>query len=268
MRRHSTLTRRLSVAVLALVLVSGLAACGGDDDDDDAATDETAADADDATDETTAEAEEAVSPYCALAVEAFEQDSPPTAEQLAEFQELAPDDIAEQVAIVVPPLLAAGDDSVAFLNAFAEDDVEEAVEDINAFENAECGTEHDPGSDEELDPAAARVDVNAVDYEFQWEGLLTAGPTSFVLTNAGAEAHFLLIVKLAEGVTLDAALESEDGTGIEGEWASGLAAPGGEDEEVVNVELEPGNYGMLCFISDADGTDHASLGMAQEFTVS
>ncbi|MDZ4825079.1 MAG: hypothetical protein SGJ13_01275 [Actinomycetota bacterium] len=257
---------------MALALVSGLAACGGDDDDDDAATDETTAEADDATDETTdettAEAEEAASPYCALALEMFGQDSFPTPDQLEQAQELAPAEIAEQVAIAVPALAATGEDSVAFFNAFAEDDVEEAIEDINEFENVECGTEHEPASDEELDPAAARVDVNAVDYEFEFTEPIAAGPTSFVLTNTGAEAHFLLVLKLAEGVTLDQALESEDDTSIEGEWTSGLAAPGGEDEEVVNVELEPGNYGMLCFVSDADGTPHATLGMAQEFTVS
>ena len=48
---------------------------------------------------------------------------------------------------------------------------------------------------------------------------------------------------------------------------SPLAAPGGEDEEVMNVDLEPGNYAMLCFIGGPDGTPHAFMGMAEEFTV-
>ena len=108
----------------------------------------------------------------------------------------------------------------------------------------------------------------ATDYAFDIPAV-EAGRTSFVLTNDGHEAHFLLLVKLAEGVTLEQALATEDPTGmIEGEWDTGLAAPGGEDEEVITIDLEPGTYGALCFVAGPDGTPHAFMGMQKEFTVS
>jgi hypothetical protein len=69
-------------------------------------------------------------------------------------------------------------------------------------------------------------------------------------------------------VTLAQALESEDDSMIEGFWETGVAAPDGEDEEVISFDLEPGNYGALCFISGPDGTPHAFMGMQKEFTVS
>ena len=72
---------------------------------------------------------------------------------------------------------------------------------------------------------------------------LDAGRTSFVLTNDGHEAHFLLVVKLAEGVTLEQALRREDDADDRGRLETGLAAPGGEDDEVITFDLEPGNYG-------------------------
>ena len=88
-----------------------------------------------------------------------------------------------------------------------------------------------------------------------------------MLTNDGAETHELLIVKLAQGVTLDEAMQAEGGDGtVEESWTTNLAAPGG-DEEVITFDVEPGNYGLLCFILSADGTLHALLGMQHELTV-
>ena len=69
-----------------------------------------------------------------------------------------------------------------------------------------------------------------------------------MLTNDGAETHELLIVKLAQGVTLDEAMQAEGGGGtVEESWTTNLAAPGGDDE-VITLDVEPGNYGLVCFI--------------------
>jgi hypothetical protein len=82
-----------------------------------------------------------------------------------------------------------------------------------------------------------------------------------------AEAHFMLVLKLAEGVTLEEAIESEGDEGtIDGEWETNLAAAGG-DEEVITFDVEPGNYALPCFLPSSDGTPHADLGMQHEFTV-
>jgi hypothetical protein len=210
-------------------------------------------------------------PYCALVVEMFGQESTPTAEQLTRYQELAPAEIADAVAAAAPPLAEAGDDMVAFFSTYAVDDVETAVAQIDAFENEACGVEHEdpsppPGSTREIEDGAARVDVVASDYAFQVP-TVEAGRTSFVLTNQGHEAHFLLVVKLAEGVTLEQAMASNDDSMIEGAWETGLAAPDGTDEEAITFDVEPGTYGALCFIPAPDGTPHAFMGMQTEFTV-
>ena len=215
---------------------------------------------------------DAADPYCALVLEMFNQETPPTPDQLAQYQEIAPAEIAEPVATAVGPLSAVGDDFVEFFKVYAQDDVEQAIDEINTFENEACGVEHDDttppeGASREIEDGATRVDVTASDYAFDIPAV-EAGRTSFVLTNEGNEAHFLLLVKLAEGVTLAQALESEDDTMIEGVWETGLAAPDGVDEEVITFDVEPGNYGALCFIGGPDGTPHAFMGMQKEFTVS
>lgn len=64
-------------------------------------------------------------------------------------------------------------------------------------------------------------------------------------------------------------MQAEDPSGmLEGDWSTNLAAPGGEDDEVITFDLEPGNYAALCFIPGPDGTPHAFMGMQKEFTVS
>jgi len=156
---------------------------------------------------------------------------------------------------------------------FQVDDVEQAVDELNEFENQTCGTEHEPttppeGASREVESGATEVDVTASDYAFDMPATLGAGRTSFVLTNQGSEAHFLLVVKLAEGAKLEDAVQSEDDSMIEGIWETGIAAPGGDDDEVITFDLEPGNYGALCFIPGPDGTPHAFMGMQKEFTVS
>jgi plastocyanin len=62
-------------------------------------------------------------------------------------------------------------------------------------------------------------------------------------------------------------MESEDDAASENSWQSYIAAPGGDDEEVLTFDLTPGTYGLVCFISGADGTPHAFMGMTEEITV-
>lgn len=210
--------------------------------------------------------------YCDAARGVTDQDGFPTAKQLRALVAAAPDEIADPVGVAAPKLIAAGSDPVAQMNAFAADDVETAVETINAWETENCKIEHEPseagpGATREIDPAATRRDVKLMEYQFDFDEPVTAGRTSFVATNAGAQAHFMLLVRLADGVKLEDALQSEDGKGIEGQWSSGIAAAGGDDEEALTVDLQPGTYGMVCFISDPDGTPHAMQGMARQFTV-
>lgn len=244
-----------------LVLTMGLVACGSDDNASTPTTEELAG----------GDNEE----LCALAQEMFDQEDFPSAAQLQKYTDLAPDEVSAAVAVAAPPLIAADQDPNAFFNAVAEDDVTDAILELDAWELENCGIDHEsaraPGQ-AEIDPGAARVDVVASEYTFAFDTELTAGRTSFVMTNGGKEVHFMVLSQLADGHTLDEALayegDPEAGGLVTGlDFESGFAAVGGDDEEVLTVDLPAGNWAMLCFVSGPDGTPHAFSGMAVPFTV-
>ncbi len=263
---------------LALVLGTTLllSACG---DGDDTAADPTtppptaAPASDDATEEASDDATEvdALAEYCGVAEEIAEADLP-TADQMQRYKASAPAEISAEATIAADALIPHADDVVAFIATFAQDEVNEAVNRMNEYEVVNCGLDHDaedpvPGTSFELDASATRVDVVATEFTFD-VGEVAAGNTSFVLTSDGAQAHHLLIFSLPEGMTAEEAVQSEeDDNGVEEVAGTLLAAPGGEDEEVVTVDLAAGNYAFVCFLPDSDGTPHAFKGMAIDVTV-
>lgn len=208
--------------------------------------------------------------YCGIARILNEQESFPTPEQLEQIRAVAPEEIAAEIDTVVDAFVAAGDDPFA---AFEDPAVDDAFGPIEAFDAEHCGIEIDDEEDPEqdpsvteLDPAAARVDVTATDYAFALAPAPAAGRTSFVMTNEGAERHVMLLFRLAEGATMDQVLASEGDEGIEGdELESDSAAPG--EEAVLTTDLEPGEYGIVCYIPNREGTPHLALGMVTQFTV-
>ena len=67
-------------------------------------------------------------------------------------------------------------------------------------------------------------------------------------------------------MTLEDALAGEFAEGMtEGEWETNIASAG--DDEAITFDVEPGTYGLLCFLPTADGTPHTMLGMQREITV-
>ncbi len=133
------------------------------------------------------------------------------------------------------------------------------------FSLSACGQEV-----EEADPDAAQVAVTATDYAFEI-GDVAAGPTAFTMTNDGDEPHFMYVVRLNDGASLEEALAAEaDGGDPEAFIAEEIgesATVGAGGTAALNADLEEGTYGMLCFISSPDGQPHAMLGMAEEFVV-
>lgn len=279
--RHDGWRTRSVIAVACTTsLVLGLAACGSDEDDagglstQAASTDAPTTAAPAATD---APAQGDV-PICALATEMAGQDGFPTNDQLTKYQELAPPEIADAVNLAAPAFIAAEGDTVKFYIAFANDDVEQSLAAINAWETDNCGIDHSDepgaplagGATREREDGATVVDVVATDYAFQvGSDAMAPGRTSLVLTNNGQEAHYMQLFKLADGATMEQVMSSENGGDglIDGSWDSGVAEPGGADEEALTLDLEPGTYGIACFVSGADGTPHAFMGMTSEFTV-
>jgi hypothetical protein len=246
-------TRRL-IGVVAVPLLL-LAACGNDDDT--AATD----DGEDAA----AEGEAAA--YCEASAALDDQEQMPTNEQFENLKAVAPEEIREDVEYVADAFIAADGD---FGQVFADPEVNERFANIEAYEAEVCGLDRGPdlpdGVTTEIDEDAQRVDVSAIEYDFIFDAP-SAGPVSFVMSNDGDEPHFMGIGKLAEGVTLEEALESDDPDEVTEFTAdSEVVGPGGE--AVLTFEdLEAGEYGMVCFIPTPDGTPHAFVGMAVPFTV-
>lgn len=269
-------TTRWKVVAGAAALALVVAGCG-DDDEDDAATTDTTVEAEDSGGEGDGEAaaEFEVAPedeeYCAISRELDEQEDFPSTEQLETIRAAAPDAIAEEVDLVVEAFLANADDPFV---VFEDPAVQEAFEPIEAFDLEHCGIGGDDEEEEaeqdpsvtEPDESAAQVAVTATDYQFAFAPEPAAGRTQFTMTNAGDERHVMVLFKLADGATMDDVMESEGEEGIDGPELESDSAAAGETA-VLTTDLEPGTYGMICYIPDADGTPHLALGMVKEFTV-
>lgn len=246
---------RTTAAACAALILLGASACGGDDDDA----------VDDTTTTAAAEAEADLASFCAVAEQLAQAGGPPSEALLAEYRDLAPEAIRDDAELVTGRLIEEGP------AAFNDDAVQGSLGSLSEFEEAECGITQEQalpdGVTAELDPAATRVDVSAPDYDFLFDAP-SAGPTSFVMSNDGEEPHFMAIAKLVPGTTMEEALEADDPTAVTELIAESAVVGPGEEAVLTFEDLQPGDYAMVCFIPDADGTPHAFLGMAVPFTVS
>lgn len=120
----------------------------------------------------------------------------------------------------------------------------------------------DPSDDELSDTDAT---VRTIDYGFETEGELQVGENEITFENAGAEPHHVIAQPIAEGKTIEdvrAFLRDEQGRPPLDE--SGLAETAvldGGGSQIVTLDLkQPGQYAMLCFISDREGGPPHSIG--------
>lgn len=126
------------------------------------------------------------------------------------------------------------------------------------------------------------VAVTAADFSFSLPETIAGGLTRLQLTNSGQDSHHLQFVKLNQGVSQqqfqDTLQETLQAFPQEGEAALGRIfqivafaggpsgiGPGGQSEAV--VDLQAGDYVLLCFIAGADGIPHLAKGMVQPLTV-
>jgi uncharacterized cupredoxin-like copper-binding protein len=254
-------------APVAAVALLGLVGCG-DDDGDTTAGDDTTTTAPGEGDGDFEVAAEFVA-YCEASAALDEQDGPPTEEQLIELRDEAPSEIEDDVDFVVERFLEEG------MNAFADGDVNQAIERVEEWEAENCGRTDDGEEPEPQEPeeGAAVVEITATEYAFEINDTVPAGRTALVMTNDGEEHHHLSIVRFVDGTTREQAEAAvEDGTiqDLVDEDAedhqSSEAAPG--EEAVLNLDLEPGLYGIACFVSAPDGAPHFFKGMFSVLEVS
>jgi hypothetical protein len=118
--------------------------------------------------------------------------------------------------------------------------------------------------------APAAVTVIATDYSFEAPAELPAGLTTFHLVNRGPSIHHIQLVKLGEGKTLDDFMAALKAGGPPPEWVTMEGGPNPSelgDTSRTTVKLEAGNYAMLCFVPDPDGTPHVAKGMVRPLKV-
>ena len=249
---------RLFVVALALALVAG--ACGGDDEGDEAG--------DTPEDETTTEASVDLTAFCdaviqaeAAVIAASQGDtSVDPNPALDEAQSTAPEEISGEVTTLVEGSRTA---------------LEEQSDDI--FEDPEF-----TAADETVDQyVIENCDVEAFDVagvEYAFEGVpetVPAGNVAFNFSNEGEELHEMIIARFKDPeANIDELIPLPEKKAQEQIETSGFlfANPGESDGQT--FQLEPGTYGVVCFVStgttpekEGDGPPHAFKGMTAQFTV-
>jgi hypothetical protein len=124
-------------------------------------------------------------------------------------------------------------------------------------------------------PAAAApvadVDVTLSDYAFAFTPTLSAGKHTLKISNAAAQPHEFVLLKLEAGKTM--ADFQKWGAKYEGappvQAVGGVAALGPGLTSYLPLDLTAGDYVLVCFVRDAtDGKSHIMHGMAQQLKVS
>lgn len=116
-----------------------------------------------------------------------------------------------------------------------------------------------------------QITIKATDYAFEAPAKIEAGLVSINLINEGKEPHHAQLVRLNDGVTLEqfqAALQQSPEAAfplVSFTGGPSVIDPGHNQE--VTVELTPGQYVLLCFVSSHDGMPHLAKGMVTPMEV-
>jgi hypothetical protein len=162
---------------------------------------------------------------------------------------------------------ACGDDDDTDLGATVP-----AGSDVDDGPAGEPAGDDDPAGDEGAD-AVTVLDIVGADFRFEdLPSELPAGTYELTFTNDGTELHELFVFQNPEGLALEELFElGPQGIGeriVPAMEMPLFAEPGGSAPESVTVELEPGEYQVVCFIpTPTDGNPHFHHGMQATITV-
>lgn len=122
--------------------------------------------------------------------------------------------------------------------------------------------------------AAAEINdvaVTAADFSFDAPASIPAGLSTLTLENTGAESHQAQLLLLNDGVTpadfAAAAQDSEEAVFALVSFAGGPGPAAPEGGSQATVDLEAGQYMMVCFIPSPDGVPHIAKGMVRPLEV-
>ena len=112
--------------------------------------------------------------------------------------------------------------------------------------------------------------ITLSDYAFSFSQPLAAGPQLIRVKNDAEQPHEVVIVRLQPGKTIGDALkwmEKPEGP-PQGKPVGGTTPMAKGEENIISIDLPPGEYGLVCFVSDAkDGKPHLMHGMMTQFTI-
>ena len=128
-----------------------------------------------------------------------------------------------------------------------------------------------PVANANMSEPVADVTMSLSDYAFAFSKPLAAGRQMIKVENVATQPHEVVLVQLDSGKTMQDL----------GDWVADMKGPppgkplGGipafmpGKNTYFEVNLAPGDYGLICFVPDAkDGKPHFVHGMAQQFKVS
>lgn len=136
---------------------------------------------------------------------------------------------------------------------------------------AACSKSDNKGADntagERVQPAV--VVYTASEYQFAGPDTIASGLTAFKLVNTGAEFHHMTMMRIDSGKTIAdmQALKESDPSPA---WLVAVGGPNAAspgDSIRAMMDLEPGNYVIMCVIPAADGQPHFMKGMIRPLTV-
>lgn len=116
---------------------------------------------------------------------------------------------------------------------------------------------------------ASEVVIRARDMAFTAPASIPAGRTTFRFINDGPNLHHMQLLRLEEGKTIadfGAAIQR----GAPPSWVTFIGGPNVSADSsgsVSTLDLEAGNYVLICFIDTPDHITHAAKGMVQPLTV-
>jgi hypothetical protein len=116
----------------------------------------------------------------------------------------------------------------------------------------------------------ADITVTLKDFAFTMPKQVRAGTQTWKVTNQGPSPHMLVYARLLPGKTLKDVLAAgpNERPPLDFDSAGGVPTDQPGQSEWIPMDLQPGNYAVLCFVFEpSSGKSHVELGMAAEFTV-
>ena len=118
-------------------------------------------------------------------------------------------------------------------------------------------------------PGAAPIDVEIGDRSFTLDEMTVPGPDIALSgTNVSDEDHEMLVLRLAPGyTTADLLRASGPDLPEEVTFIGAATVTAGDEGALVLVDLDPGEYTLVCLFPDPEGIPHLAQGMEATFTV-